>query len=192
MRPERTPQLPPRERIVDAAQSLFMEQGITRVSVDAIAALAASTKMTVYRHFENKDALILDWLTQLTDSYNEVFDRLASDHLGAVLEQLLGFVEFIVQDLDRAGYRGCPFTNTLAELPEADHPARALIEAHKQRQFQRLTALCSQLNLSEPEHVAQEITLLMEGAQVVAQNKGFPEVGKCLTRMISRQLNHEA
>ena len=43
MRAQRTPQLPPRERIIDAAQTLFVEQGITRVSVDAIAALAAST-----------------------------------------------------------------------------------------------------------------------------------------------------
>ncbi|WP_371134710.1 TetR/AcrR family transcriptional regulator [Pseudomonas sp. Q11] len=66
------PQLPPRERIIDAAKALFMEQGITRVSVDAIAALAASTKMTVYRHFESKDALVLEWLEQLTESYGGV------------------------------------------------------------------------------------------------------------------------
>ena len=39
MRPDRTPQLPPRERIVDAAQALLLEQGISRVSVDAIAAI---------------------------------------------------------------------------------------------------------------------------------------------------------
>ena len=189
MRPERPSQLTPRERIVDAAQALFMKQGITRVSVDAIAALAASTKMTVYRHFENKDALIMEWLGRLTKDYGGVFDRLASEHGDSPRQQLLGFVDFIVQDLDRSGYRGCPFTNTLAELPDADHPARALIETHKQRQFLRLATLCRQMELSKPKQVAEEMTLLMEGAQVVAQNKGIDQVGKRLIRMMRQCLN---
>ncbi|BBP58624.1 TetR/AcrR family transcriptional regulator [Pseudomonas sp. St316] len=189
MRPERTPQLPPRERIVDAAQALFLEQGITRVSVDAIAALAASTKMTLYRHFENKDALVLEWLERLTESYSEVLDRLSAEHPDAPREQLLGFLSFIVEDLSRSGYRGCPFTNTLAELPDADHPARALIHAHKQRQFQRLATLCAQLDLSDPQQMAEELTLLMEGAQVVAQNKGIEHVGERLTRMVLRRID---
>ncbi|GAB7531171.1 TetR/AcrR family transcriptional regulator [Pseudomonas sp. 3A(2025)] len=160
---------------------------ITRVSVDAIAALAASTKMTVYRHFENKDSLILEWLERLAESYSDVLDQLAAEHSDSPRQQLLGFADFIAQDLQRAGYRGCPFTNTLAELPEADHPARALIQAHKQRQFARLTALCVQSGVSEPELVAQELTLLLEGAQVVAQNKGIEQVGEQLSRMVRRR-----
>ncbi|AZF29490.1 TetR/AcrR family transcriptional regulator [Pseudomonas sp. R2-60-08W] len=188
MRPQRTPQLPPRERIIDAATVLFREQGITRVSMDAIAERAASTKMTVYRHFENKDALVLEWLEQLTESYGDVFDRLASEHPDSPRKQLLGFVEFIVTDLQCSDYRGCPFTNTLAELPEAEHPPRLLIQAHKQRQFARLLALCTAMALSEPEQVAEELTLLMEGAQVVAQNKGIERVGERLTEMVNRRL----
>lgn len=188
MRPERIPQLPPRERIVDAAQALFMEQGITRVSVDAIAARATSTKMTVYRHFENKDSLVLEWLERLTESYSDVLDNLALQHPESPREQLLGFLGFIVQDLNRAGYRGCPFTNALAELPDDDHPARKLIQTHKQQQFRRLVTLCTQLKLNEPEQIAEELTLLMEGAQVVAQNKGVENVGERLTRMVQRRL----
>ncbi|MDQ0737694.1 TetR/AcrR family transcriptional regulator [Pseudomonas sp. W4I3] len=188
MRSQSIPQLPPRERIIDAAGTLFREQGITRVSMDAIAERAASTKMTAYRHFENKDALVLEWLEQLTDSYADVFDRLAAQYPHSPREQLLGFLEFIVNDLDGSDYRGCPFTNTLAELPEADHPARTLIQLHKQRQFARLLALCTDMALNEPEQVAQELTLLMEGAQVVAQNKGIERVGERLTEMVNRRL----
>lgn len=188
MRAQRTPQLPPRERIVEAAQTLFVEQGITRVSVDAIAALAASTKMTVYRHFENKDALVLEWLERLTESYSDVLDDLAQQYPESPKEQLLGFTGFIVDDLERAGYRGCPFTNTLAEIPEVDHPARALIQAHKKRQFERVKLLCTQLKAIKPEELAQELTFLMEGAQVVAQNKGVDQVGERLIRMVRERL----
>lgn len=188
MRPQLTPQLPPRERIVEAAKALFLEQGITRVSVDAIAELAASTKMTLYRHFENKDAVVLEWLEQLTESYADVFDRLAAEHPDAPRQQLLGFVDFIVAGLERSGYRGCPFTNTLAELSETEHPARTLIQLHKQRQFARLTALCTAMTLDEPGQVAAELTLLMEGAQVVAQNKGIERVGERLIEIVNRRL----
>jgi AcrR family transcriptional regulator len=144
--------------------------------------------MTVYRHFENKDALVLEWLEQLTESYGDVFDRLASEHPNSPRQQLLGFLDFIVVGLECSGYRGCPFTNTLAELPEVDHPARTLIQMHKQQQFARLTALCTAMTLNEPEQVAEELTLLMEGAQVVAQNKGIERVSERLTKMVNRRL----
>lgn len=188
MRQDQIQKQPPRERIVDAAQALFMDQGISHVSMDAIAARATSTKMTVYRHFESKDSLILLWLERLTSSYSDVLDRLALQYPASPREQLLGFTAFIVQDLNRAGYRGCPFTNTLAELPDAGHPARALIQTHKQRQFRRLVSLCTALELDEPEHVGEELTLLMEGAQVVAQNHGVERVGERLSRMVRRRL----
>lgn len=188
MHPDRTPQLPPRERIVEAAHQLFFEQGIARVSVDAIAARANSTKMTLYRHFENKDALVLEWIQRIIESYSDVFDQLQQKYPESPRDQLLGFLAYIVKDMGRAGYRGCPFTNTLAELSEEEHPARILIRNHKQRQFKRLTKLCTQLGLPAPRHVAEELTLLMEGAQVVAQNQGIDGVGPRLNRMVRQRL----
>jgi hypothetical protein len=71
-----------------------------------------------------------------------------------------------------------------------DHPARQLIVAHKKAQFARVTALFTAMPLSEPEHVAQELTLLMEGAQVVAQNKGIENIGERLILMVNRRLGH--
>lgn len=191
MRVQQAPQLPPRERIVEAAHSLFTEQGIARVSVEAIATLATSTKMTVYRHFENKDALVLEWLERLIEHYTDVLDNLAQRFPDSPREQLLGFTGFIVDDLQRSGYRGCPFTNSLAEIPEPDHPARLLIETHKQRQFARIQALCSRMSVEMPQELAAELTLLMEGAQVAAQNKGIDRIGERLVRIITRLLPNE-
>lgn len=188
LRPERIAQLPPRERIIDAAQALFLEQGIARVTVDAIAALAGSTKMTLYRHFETKDVLVLEWLRLLTAQYSAVLDELAQQWPGQPKRQVLGFAEFIAASLVTSGYRGCPFTNTLAELADPQHPARQLIETHKQRQFERLVGLCQQADLPEPDYLAQELTLLLEGAQVVAQNKGVSDVAGHLLRMVNARL----
>ncbi|MBA1244248.1 TetR/AcrR family transcriptional regulator [Pseudomonas japonica] len=188
-RPARVAQLPPRERIVDAAHALFMEQGIARVTVDAIAAEAGSTKMTLYRHFQTKDVLVVEWLRLLTEHYSAVLDELAARWPEQPVEQLLGFAQFIAADLAAAGYRGCPFTNSLAELADPQHPARLLIEAHKQRQFERLVGLCEQAKLPGPEAVARELTFLLEGAQVVAQNKGIADVGEHLLDMVRARIS---
>lgn len=192
MRPTRVPQLAPKERILDAAEELFFAEGISRVTVEGIAAKAQSTKMTVYRHFDSKEALVLEWLRLLVDRYSGVFDELSAHQEGDPKAQILGFAEFIASDLSAASYRGCPFTNSLAELPEPESPARLLIEAHKERQFARLVALCNEANLPDAEELATELTYLMEGAQVVAQNKSVKNVGEKLLQMVQRKISRSA
>lgn len=189
MRPERIPQLAPKERILDAAETLFFTEGISRVTVDAIAAKAKSTKMTVYRHFDSKDALVLEWLRLLVDKYSEVFEELSARYTDDPKAQILGFATFIARDLSAASYRGCPFTNSLAEIPEPDNPARRLIEEHKKRQFSRLAALCAEAELPAPNDVAMELTYLMEGAQVVSQNNSIEGVGENLLKMVRKRIS---
>ena len=50
------------ERIVASAQDLFHRHGIRGVGVETIAEAAGTNKMTLYRHFESKDELILEYL----------------------------------------------------------------------------------------------------------------------------------
>lgn len=46
-----------RGAILEAAATLFLEQGFERTTVDAIAAKAGVSKLTVYSHFEGKEGL---------------------------------------------------------------------------------------------------------------------------------------
>ncbi|MHA6313743.1 MULTISPECIES: TetR/AcrR family transcriptional regulator [Pantoea] len=170
---ETQPRLPPRERILQAAETLFYQDGINRVTVDAIAERAESTKMTLYRHFSSKESLVLAWIELLIEDYSQVFDRLEAQTPGDPAAQILGFGQFIVGNLSGSLKRGCPFTNTLAETTGQYPEVREAIFAHKQRQFHRLVALCARAGASQPEAQAKEITLMLEGLQVVAQNSGF-------------------
>lgn len=188
MRPSRISRLPPRERILDAAEALFFHEGITRVTVEAIATRAETTKMAVYRHFESKETLVKEWLHILTAQYAAVLDRLEAEYPEDPRAQLLGFVRFVTDGLEGTSYRGCPFINTLAELPEHDDPAREIIEAHKARQAQRLAALCERIGLANVQEAAAEITFLLEGAQVSAQNRSFSGIAAILEHAIDRVL----
>ncbi|MBC3992319.1 TetR/AcrR family transcriptional regulator [Streptomyces sp. AC563] len=184
-RPSRVAKLPPRERILDAAEELFQREGIRRVGVQAIAERAETTKMAIYRHFETKDALVAEWLRIVAADYQAAFDRVEVEHPDRPREQILGLARFIAEGLPSLSYRGCPFINSLAELPDRAHPARQVIEEHKARQTRRLVGMCADAGLPDPEQVAAEITFALEGAQVSMQNGSIDRVGERLLRIVA-------
>lgn len=183
-RPGRVAKLPPRERILDAAEELFQSEGIRRVGVQAIAEKAETTKMAIYRHFETKDALVAEWLRILAADYRAAFDRVEAEHPGRPREQIMGLARFIADGLPALSYRGCPFVNSLAELPDRAHPARRVIEEHKAHQTRRLVGMCTAAGLPDPEQVAAQITFVLEGAQVSTQNGSIDRAGERLLRIV--------
>lgn len=186
MRPIRPP---PRERILQAAQELFSTEGLRRVTVDAVAERANTTKMAVYRHFASKEALVGEWLAIVIAQYAGELDRLAREHPVDARAQLTGWVRFVSDSLPRLSYRGCPFVNSLAELPDREDPARQQIERHKARQTNRITRLCIEAGLPEPEIAATHLIFLLEGAQVTVQNDSVDEVQKRLLIIIGQLLD---
>ncbi|MFJ7239311.1 TetR/AcrR family transcriptional regulator [Streptomyces olivaceus] len=183
-RPSRVAKLPPRERILDAAEELFRSEGIRRVGVQAIAERAGTTKMAIYRHFGTKDALVAEWLRIVAADYQAAFDRVEADFPDRPGEQILGLARFIAEGLPAISHRGCPFINSLAELPDRSHPARQVIEEHKARQTRRLTGMCVRAALPDPEQAAAHITFVLEGAQVSTQNGSIDRAGERLMSIV--------
>ncbi|KGF81397.1 TetR family transcriptional regulator [Massilia sp. JS1662] len=180
---EEKERIPLRERVFRAASGLFYREGIRGVGVDAIAKAAGTTKMGLYRQFESKDVLITEWVAQQVAQYRAVLDELARRWPDEPRRQLIGFAQFIADDIERSSHRGCAFINTIAELPDDSHAARRLIEEHKARQLERLTALCRACGLSRPDRAAIHLTLILEGAQAVAQNRSVPQLRKHLMEL---------
>ncbi|KUL38839.1 TetR family transcriptional regulator [Streptomyces sp. NRRL F-4489] len=183
-RPSRVAKLPPRERILDAAEELFQREGIRQVGVQAIADKAETTKMAIYRHFETKDALVAEWLRIVAADYQAAFDRVETEYPDQPEEQILGLARFIAEGLPAISYRGCPFINSLAELPDRHHPARRVIEEHKAHQTRRLTGMCARARMPDPAQAAAEITFVLEGAQVSTQNGSIDQTGDRLMKIV--------
>lgn len=179
---------PPRERLLQAARELFYARGIRAVGVDEIAAHASTNKMTLYRHFESKDLLVAEYLRGLAREADSVWSELARAHPGDALAQLRGFVELMAGHMGDADNRGCPLANAAVELADKDHPARAVIEEHKSHQRELLMQLCREAGFHEPERLANEIFLLLEGARVSMQSEGRngpgPRVGEMLCALL--------
>jgi AcrR family transcriptional regulator len=178
-----TAETPPRERILAAAGDLFYRHGIRAVGVEAIAEAARTNKMTLYRHFASKDELVAEYLRQSAKAADLCWARFAQAHPGDARAQLRAWVEEMAAHVASNDERGCPLVNAAVELPEKAHPARRVIEEHKIAQRARLIALCAAAGLSEPELLADELYLLLEGARVTAQSVDPAGLGARLKRM---------
>ncbi|WP_233873735.1 TetR/AcrR family transcriptional regulator [Paraburkholderia adhaesiva] len=182
------PALSPRERIIEAAQSLFYREGIRGIGVEAIASAANTNKMAIYRHFDTKDDLVVHWLTSVADEYEQMWSHWENLYPGDPASQLRALVLSVVQRLRSKGNRGCALANSLAELPDEHHPARKVIDRHKKAQVQRIQALCSEAGLKNPEHCAMVLHLCFEGAQVAAQSLGADLVAAHLEALVDALL----
>ncbi|MFF9055917.1 TetR/AcrR family transcriptional regulator [Streptomyces erythrochromogenes] len=188
-RDSRVARLPPRERILDAAEELFLREGVRAVGVQAIAERADTTKTALYRHFATKDALIEEWLRIVAAGYRTAFDQVEAEHPDDGRAQVLGVARFIAEGLPDIARRGCPFVNSIAGMPDPDHPARRLIETHKAQQRHRLTAMCERAGAHAPDDASAEITFLLEGAQISAQNASVDRAGDRLMAAVTAVLD---
>jgi AcrR family transcriptional regulator len=176
-------QTPPRERILIAASDLFYRQGIRAVGVEAIAEAAGTNKMTLYRHFSSKDELVAEYLRRLARDGGRLWDALEADHPGDPRAQLRGWLMSMQAHVLDTDQRGCALANAAVELPDKEHPARCVIEQYKTAQRDRLAALCGAAGVTEPELLADELFLLLEGAHVSAQSLGPTGPASRLVRM---------
>ncbi len=163
---------PPRERILKAARELFYRHGLHAVGVEALAEAAGTNKTTLYRHFASKDELIAECLKEFGRELDTAWTEIALAHVGKPRDQLLAWLRVIAEYKASGTDRGCALANAAVQLPDADHPARRVIEDLKGRQRARIVELCQSAGLRDPELLADELFLLLEGARVALQSLG--------------------
>jgi AcrR family transcriptional regulator len=180
---ERIEKISPRERILTAASDQFYRHGIRAVGVDAIAEAAQTNKMTLYRHFSSKDELVAEYLRREVEHASKSWERREAHYPGNPLGQLRAWLADMAGHVASGDERGCPLANAAVELPEKDHPARRVIETYKASVRERLAQLCAAAGLAEPEVLADELFLALEGARVTAQSMSPQGMGERLVRM---------
>jgi AcrR family transcriptional regulator len=161
----------PRERILLAARDLFHRHGIRGVGVEAIAEAAGTNKMTLYRHFDSKDDLIVAYLHGVAAEINEMWLDLEREHPSDMLAQLKLWLVY-ADECVTTDHRGCDLTNAAVELTEDGHPGRRIIEQLKTEHRNRLAALCRRAGILQAEVLADTLTLLFEGARASRQSAG--------------------
>jgi AcrR family transcriptional regulator len=159
-----------RQRILETADRLFYGQGIRAVGVDTIAAEIGISKRTLYNYFPSKDDLIVAYLSRRI--------RPAEESDLAPAEQILGDFDRLERSFARGVFRGCPFVNAVAELKEPKHAANKIALAFKEQRRTWFRNLLKRLHVANPDALATQLLLLVDGAIAAALVRGDPKVAR--------------
>jgi AcrR family transcriptional regulator len=172
------PMLSARERILDTAYDLFSRHGIRAVGVDRIIATSGVAKMSLYRHFHSKDALVLAFLQErekrwTMDWLHSDVSLRAEDGAGRMLAIFDVFDEWF----QKPDFEGCSFINVLLEFDDLEHPIRIATTEHLATIRGLVREFAEQAGVSDPEAVAAKWHILMKGS-IVAAGEGDREAAR--------------
>jgi AcrR family transcriptional regulator len=158
-----------RDRILDTAYDLFSRHGVRAVGVDRIVAESGVAKMSLYRHFPSKDALVLSFL-------QEREQRWTKDWLGAEVrrraaspaERMLAIFDVFGEWFQLPDFEGCSFINVLLEFDDPASPAHQASVEHLRNIRSFVSGLAADAGASDPDALAHKWHILMKGSIVAA------------------------
>ena len=155
-----------RDRLLEAANELFYDEGVHTVGIDRVIERAGVAKASLYNTFGSKDELVRAYLegrhgrtaariSRYLERYSDPRDRL----LGVFEAQGELFVE--------QGFRGCAFVSASAESP-GEAVSRA---ADDYRGWVRglLTGLSREAGAADPEKLGRQLHMIYDGASLSAR-----------------------
>src|SRR6267154_3475040 len=146
-----------RQRILEATAELVTVEGLDAATPAAIAELAGAGKMSLYRHFSGKDELVAEALAERDLDYRAWLIGDPAD--GTPRERLLALFDRAARRADHGGtsFIGCPYVSARLDLPDDDHPAAAVVVAHKDGMLRGLAGLLTEMGAPDPEQRAQVV-----------------------------------
>jgi AcrR family transcriptional regulator len=160
-----------RNRILSTARDLIYREGARAVGVDRIVAESGVAKTSLYRWFKSKDDLITAVLEEERIEILAHWDRNLAAH-DAPLDQLRAQFKSAEDYITSARFRGCCFLNAATAFADDAHPARIHARAFKEEITHRLFLLCEQIGVRQPKMLADQLSLLIDGAYISAQTVG--------------------
>ncbi|MEU6611822.1 TetR/AcrR family transcriptional regulator [Streptomyces shenzhenensis] len=162
------------ERLLEVATDVFYAEGIRATGVDTIVKRAGVSKPTLYAQFGSKEELVAAVLDRRRRARQQALSRFLAESAETGEQRLLAVFDWLAEGHGRSGFRGCPFTNAAVELPDAEHPARAVISDYKNWLRDTLAWLAADAGLTDPEGLGFDLLLLIDGANarvVVADDR---------------------
>lgn len=121
-----------KEKILDAAATLFYNDGIANTGINAITDRAGVAKMSLYNNFPTKSDLIATYIQARHQEWLDLYAKRLV-HADTPFERILAVFDAYQDHAEYAyekGFRGCGLLNAAAEFPAAS-PERLAVKQHK-------------------------------------------------------------
>jgi AcrR family transcriptional regulator len=156
-----------RERLLEAANVLFYEEGVHTVGVDRVVERAGVAKATLYTLFGNKDGLVAAYLMARDEAIRKRMIRQLADRYKTARERLLGVFDVQGGTFIDPRFHGCAFARASAEGP-AGTCIEEVSVGHRAWLRSLLLDLAKEAGAGNPEELARQLMLLYDGAAISA------------------------
>ncbi len=167
----------PAMRLVLTAARLFNEHGIHATGIDRIIAEAGVARMTFYKHFGSKEGLVRAVMERESKAWFEWLDA----ELGRPQEprqRISAFFALLGKWFSRSDFKGCCFINAVGERDRLDNSVRPIAKAHRKATFVYIRSLLEGSALADPNQLADQLTILADGATVTAMVTRNPRTAR--------------
>ncbi|NUU33415.1 TetR/AcrR family transcriptional regulator [Arthrobacter sp. C9C5] len=163
--------------VLGVATRLFYQRGIRAVGMDTVVKECGVGNATIYRQFPTKDTLATAYVQGRADAWFERMHQ-AAEESSSPAAKLAAVFEVVAGDAANPTYRGCPMLNTNTEFPEGGHPAHLAAVDHKQQVRDWFRALAVDANALDPDQLADELLIVLNGAYATAAVLDGPTYGQ--------------
>jgi AcrR family transcriptional regulator len=165
-----------RERLLEAANELFYDEGVHTVGIDRVIERAGVAKASLYSTFGSKDALVQAYLAGRHESRKA---RIAKKVAAATTPRarLLAPFDALEEFVSEPTFRGCAFVRATSEGRPGAGVRRVCAQS---RGWVRdlLVELAAEAGAADPERLAQQLVLLYDGATMGSYMDDDPSVVK--------------
>lgn len=154
--------------LLAAAGRLFYERGIGTTGVDAVASAAGVGKPAVYRHFRSKAGLIDATLAKRDDDRRRSLVAALAQAPSSPVARLTVAVDWQLEWVASARFRGCGFVRAAAELQAGGAAAAEHAREHKTWYRNQLQRLAEEAGAPDPVQLGMRLALVVEGATTLA------------------------
>src|SRR5882724_12078188 len=165
-----------RGRLLSAATYLFCKNGINATGIDAIINEAGTAKTTLYKLFGSKTNLVHAVLESEGKQWREWFIAAIEAGGGDAQVKLTRIFPALKSWFGEERFYGCPFINAVAEHDKDAKQFRAIALRHKKVVLSHIEKLAGEMGAVDPESLAHQLALLIDGAIVAAMVSRDPGV----------------
>lgn len=169
------------ERIQEAARELFERQGIRATGVEEVCRVAGATKMSLYRAYPSKDALVASILAE-DAAEHDAWIRTSLAQAETPAGRLRALIEAFAVEVAEPGVCGCPMLLAQAEFRDPEHPTYKVVAEFKRGSRDRIRDLAEQAAARDPDSLADELAAAIEGAIAARSYLGEARAADALRR----------
>jgi AcrR family transcriptional regulator len=158
---------PARQRLLDAANELFYDEGTQTVGIDRIIERAGVAKASLYNTFGSKEELVRAYLESRHARTTERLNAAVDAHTDPI-ERVLAVFDAQKAMIAAPGFNGCAFISASAEAPPGGLIERAA-DDYRGDIRGLFTRLAQEAGAPDPAALAHRLHLIYDGAGISAR-----------------------